>query len=318
MKKFLLLTVLILFFNGCDESFDPKKNFTEKYLLYSIIKADSSLQVAMIAKSFEVDGFNPGLYQGNPFEAGSTVSIYNSRTRETTLLSDTSAMVLPQFPGETPFYKAERVNPRANDTITMVAVTPNGSTLVGKTVIPPPPVLRLSNSQITTVTNDPNRTTWDVSWTIQGDFIFVPKLTLFYATDKNGVVKGYRIEIPLTYIDSDNGRIPFYPSSTRARGLSFDFEVIDDIMAQISEGDMDKFSYVIQDAVFELLILDNNLANYYSSTEGFLDEFSVRLDEVTYSNVEGGLGVVGSTSVITRKVNIEANYVQGFGYRSRL
>jgi hypothetical protein len=116
-----------------------------------------------------------------------------------------------------------------------------------------------------------------------------------------------------------NGELkPVFPGVTRDKILIYDYAAINKVMLDISAGDYDKYSYVIQDAWLEIVVTDKNLANYYGSTEGFLDDYSVRLDEVTYSNIEGGLGVFGAYKVTSRKLNVEENYVQSFGYRSRL
>jgi hypothetical protein len=50
--------------------------------------------------------------------------------------------------------------------------------------------------------------------------------------------------------------------------------------------------------------MNSDLAAYYSSLNGFLDEYSVRLDEQVYSNINGGIGIFGAykATVTIRKV----------------
>jgi hypothetical protein len=49
--------------------------------------------------------------------------------------------------------------------------------------------------------------------------------------------------------------------------------------------------------VFQLLQADQNLYNYYMVTHSYRDLQSIRLDEPNYSNIEGGVGVVGSYTI---------------------
>ena len=47
-------------------------------------------------------------------------------------------------------------------------------------------------------------------------------------------------------------------------------------------------------AVFQLLQLDPNSYGYYFTTHAYNDPQSMRLDEPMYSNIVGGLGLVGA------------------------
>lgn len=47
-------------------------------------------------------------------------------------------------------------------------------------------------------------------------------------------------------------------------------------------------------AVFELVQVEENLYNYYEVAHGYSDPYSVRLDEPLYTNLVGGVGVVGA------------------------
>jgi hypothetical protein len=67
-------------------------------------------------------------------------------------------------------------------------------------------------------------------------------------------------------------------------------------------------------ARFELLSFDEHLSNYYSSTHGYLDEFSIRLDETVYSNIEGGMGIFGSYYKSERLFPIYASYIASYGF----
>lgn len=322
MNRFLsgIFTLFVaVSLSGCDTSFDPKKNYEEKFLLNLVIKGDSVKQIAIVAKSYDVPGFNPNENSVSPFIPGASISIYSKFYDNTYIFKDSTTTAIGQkFGAPAPIYVLNQMKARVNDTLTLTAVMPNGKVLKSKCAVPRDLDFRLSKNFISTITQNPTEKALTIQWTGSPDNIYVPKLVLYYATDKNGVVKGYKKEIPLKYVDVAGTQKPLFPGITRDKILIYEYASINKIMSDISAGDQDKYSYVIQDAILEVLVMDKNLGNYYGSTEGFLDDFSVRLDEVVFSNIEGGLGVFGAYLVSSRKINVEENFVQSFGYRSRL
>jgi hypothetical protein len=313
------LIVLSLMIVGCESSFDPKKNYEEKYIVNLVLKGDSLKQIAIVAKSYDVPGYNPNENSTSPFVSGAQISIYSSFLKTTFNFRDTSTTAIGQKYGTpAPLYLLDKIRPRANDTLTLMATMPNGKVLKSICAVPRDLDFKLSKNYISTITQNPSEKALTINWAAPVDYTFVPKLILYYATDKNGVVNGYKIEIPLKYADVSGTQKPLYPGITRDKILIYEYAAINKIMNEISAGDQDKYSYIIQDAILEVMVLDKNIGNYYGSTEGFLDEYSVRLDEVVFTNIEGGLGVFGAYLISTRKLNVEENFVQSFGYRSRL
>jgi len=64
----------------------------------------------------------------------------------------------------------------------------------------------------------------------------------------------------------------------------------------------------------ELLIFDPSFAGYISTTNGFLDNLSIRLDEPNYSNVNCGLGIFGAFCYSQMTVGLSSDYLQSLGY----
>lgn len=322
MNRILTAATLLIFFvlvSGCENSFDPKKNYQEKYMINLVIKGDSVNQLAVVAKSYDVPGFNPSQNTTSPFVSGAQITIASTFYDLAYVFKDTvSTEIGSKYGTPAPVYKLSQMKARSNDTLTLLARMPDGTTLTSKCVVPRDLDFRLSKQYISTISNNPLEKALTIQWSAPTEYIFVPKLTLYYATDKNGVVTGYKKEIPLKFADVAGTQKPLYPGVTRDKILIYEYAAINKIMRDISEGDNDKYSYVIQDAILEVLVMDKNLGNYYGSTEGFLDDYSVRLDEVVFSNIEGGLGVFGAYLISSRKINVEENFVQSFGYRSRL
>ena len=67
--------------------------------------------------------------------------------------------------------------------------------------------------------------------------------------------------------------------------------------------------------IFEATEYDAPLSNYYSSVNGFLDNFSLRLDEQVFSNITGGFGVFGTYFTSLYQVEMDSRYVTSYGYR---
>jgi hypothetical protein len=64
-------------------------------------------------------------------------------------------------------------------------------------------------------------------------------------------------------------------------------------------------------------MLDRNLSAYYSSVAKIGDSFSLRLDEVDFSNIEGGFGIFGSLNVQKLVMFFREGYLEeNFGYRN--
>ena len=54
---------------------------------------------------------------------------------------------------------------------------------------------------------------------------------------------------------------------------------------------------VFHSVVLQFVQYEENLYNYYSVVNGFQDRYSIRLDQSTYSNISGGMGLFGAYSV---------------------
>ena len=67
--------------------------------------------------------------------------------------------------------------------------------------------------------------------------------------------------------------------------------------------------------VFGLTEFDFPLSRYYASVNGSLDRYSVRTDESVYSNIDGGIGIFGSTMSSEYSFPVDKKYVESFGYK---
>ena len=66
-------------------------------------------------------------------------------------------------------------------------------------------------------------------------------------------------------------------------------------------------SLKLRKGVFVLSQLDQNLYGYYNVVNGFPDSFTLRVDEPDYTNIDGGVGILGVLTEDTYTVTIPTN-----------
>ena len=161
---------------------------------------------------------------------------------------------------------------------------------------------------------------WVIDWDNPDDVevhIFVPRLSITYTkTVGENEITG-TVTVPSRFISTPGGTIPYYPSLTTQKQCTFEFAALDSAMAQISAGDSVKSLYAVHSATLEVIEYDTPLSKYFSSINGSLDQYSIRTDESVYSNVSGGIGIVGTYTTNWVTYFFDQRYVQRFGYRYR-
>ena len=311
MKIVLLIIsvmVVALLSNSCEENFSPKTDFQEKYILYSIINADSSVQTAVLQKSYDVQGFDPYINTTDPSIQGADIRIRQGDNvffmRDTsTERSDTSRYNTPLR-----FYFTDEFFNSGNDSLEIIATLPGGKRLYAITNLPTTIEFDTASDRLLPPEDEelfafywigPTSTHW-----------YLPKFVFYYK--KNGV--RFAKEVPVTY-NFENGKwVETYPKITNNAVVRFRVSSLDSAFEQISRGDPDKSSYKILSGVLTLLVFNESLSNYYSSTNGFLDDFTIRIDESDYTNVDGGLGIFGSYIKQFTGAVFTEDYIRSFGY----
>lgn len=325
MKKlFMFIVFSALLFSGCEEEFNPKTDFSEKYVLYGIVRSnplfsDASVDVVVL-RTYDVNGFNPSVDHANTAIGGCQVTL-TVGDKEVTLKSDTLKKVSDSFKPVYSYSRGGLAIPKNNE-LKLKAVLPDGRVLSARTKVPE--ILSLLEFTFpfrSGIHSKLNRFIWGDKWIINWDsfedYLYFPKLTLNYEVSKDSHTENKSIEIPLTYTKKNGKSEPVYPSYTWGKQIEYSFDSIDSVMNKISEGDTAKSTYTIKSAVFTILEYETNLASYFSSTNGYLDNFSIRLDESVYSNVSGGIGVFGAYTPNVQVFKVERVYVESFGYKWR-
>lgn len=333
MKRVLILFLFVFacsfLFISCEENFSPKETFTERNILYCIIEIDQRLinfsPKVFITKTYDTQGFYPPTDHGLPPSiAGAEVSMkLNNEVfafEQDTASQNSDDLNAPQI-----YYSLISKNgipAKPLNELSLTAKLPDNTVLSAKTKIPKLLELTYSydfNSGIHTMMD---RWQWGNAWTIYWDVIegnlYYPRLTLNYSVIKDSVETYKSVIIPNKYLKSGNSNVANYPGFIGKGEISYDYAAIDSAMANISAGDTSKSDYYISNITLQILEYDASLSNYYTSINGYMDNFSIRLDESVYTNVTGGIGLLATYLKHSTMFQVNRIYLMKFGYNRKL
>jgi hypothetical protein len=307
LLKTILLIITAVYFYSCEEDFNLKTDYKPRYALNCIIRADTTLHMATITKSYMVDGFDPNVYSEDPFISGADIRMWekdNVFFFTDTLIprKDTS-----RFHSMQKVYIINNYRPAENEFLEIKAILDNGKILSANTVIPKKVKWDTSSTVILPgdITDE-----FSVRWTKNNNIgWFLVRLQIRYRND--GINSPLlSAPVPVRF----DGESPVYPAATKNLGVSFKFSAFEKAMRDLSAGQPDKSKIIIQGILVELLILDDNLSKYFSNQNGFMDDFTIRVDQNDYSNIEGGFGIFGSYLKQIGGIQIQKEYSRSLGY----
>jgi hypothetical protein len=325
----IALTVSVLLLAaGCEEPFNPKVPVRDEYALQCYIEAlpgrPSSTVVALLARVYDVNGFNPSVNTNDPSVAGAAMTMtLNGRVypMKDTLRFNPDSL---RYGSRQLYYRTRMPLPAPTDPISISVRLPDGRTLNAQTEAPR---MRPFTSSfdfpqgITTRMNfPPDVKNWMLSWddgVVSDPHLFFTQLVIDFVRKEDSVEVPGTVVVPQRYIAGTNGSTPLYPSYTMETSLTFEFAAIDSAMASISAGDPDKGRYGVHTVRIVVMEYDTPLSKYYSSVHGSLDQFSIRVDQPVYSNIGGGIGIFGTFYINRAQYLFDQTYVTSFGYKYR-
>ncbi len=324
MKKIIFNILVCAFVSliliSCEENFSPKTEIKDKQFLYGIITADdqpySQKQYVVLNEVYDVDGYDPSTSQTSHDIKNAVVTL-KVNNRSYTLTPETITTNNPDRPEQYIYSIDMKIN--SYDSVMIFATLPSGKGLSSKTRVPKYVNLTFSypfNHGLTTNLNQVVPiNSWSIYWTNPERLhLLFPRLRIEYYQTVNGVEVFKTADVPNKLIMRNNNKEPYFTTYTRGEEVSYDFDAIDYAMAKISEGDTAKSNYLIVDLLFQLNEFDGPLSNYYSSTNGYLDAYSVRSDVSVFNNVSGGAGLFGSKFINNYIKEVDALYIRSFGY----
>lgn len=315
MKSIIIIftVTLVMFITfSCEENFSPKFNFIEKQILYCIINTDSSIQTAILQKSYSVDGFDPYLNTIDPAIKGADIRLRQGNN--VFFMKDTSIARLDTSRYKSPisFYYTNNFFLQGDDSLEIIVTLPGGKKLSSVTSLANNIEFDTSSDHIIPSSE---KDYFSFVWNADGiNKWYLPKFTFYYLLD------GVRFEkvVASEYVFEDGSWTASYPKITQSNVIRFKNNALDSAFAQISIGNPNKSSFRILGGVFTLLIFNESLSNYYSTSNGYLDDFTIRVDESDYTNINGGLGIFGAFKKQLSGSRFTENYIRSFGYTPEL
>lgn len=321
MRRSLLLFIAAMlgFISlSCEEDFNPKTDFREEQVLSCIIATKSQAYSAYLTNLYDAEGTNPMTNHTDPVISGAQVTmLYNGKTflfREDTLRTPSG----DRYGTNAIVYRGTGDKIGGRDSLYIIARLPNGKVLRGATRTPDDKTFELSYPFASGFSTKINQflwgTKWQIDWIKTDDNLFIPKLYAIYTLDSASIIKQKQQELPMRYVKKGDARVPIYPLPTRASSIQYDYSAIDSAVAALGKNLPDKSKIKLMQISFTLVELDEHLTKYYLSTNGYLDQFSIRIDETVYGNVKNGLGIVASYNNNQLDFRVKQEFAQMFGY----
>ena len=312
MKIIIVLTGLFALF-ACEDNVNPNDQFSEQIALNCVIHGDSSYQVATVLRSFP---FGEELSLSESFVKNVQLRLwYDVEGEDDAFLFRDSIITVQDSDGnetEVLFYYVNGVNVEPEKIMEIEAILPNGKRLFSSTTTPE----RLTVSHDYFIPPEEfGRDYVHVEWySPGGERVVQANMMIKYSYNNNGVKEDREIIVPVEVNETNGNLVPSYPVPVLDKEIDFDMNAVDWAMEKISEGDPVKENYSIAGAEVTLLVYDKNLTGYFTSTNTILDDYSIRIDEIDFSNIDGGLGLFGSFIEQKIELNFTSNYIMQYGY----
>jgi hypothetical protein len=305
---------LVIILYACEDDLIIQSSFKEGYVLNCVIDANSAYQIATITRTYNSkDALSPQNFSDRFVE---NVELKITNRGAINIFMD-SSVTIENSPGvykDIRFYFTNDLRNTLSSTLYLTAILPGGDTLTSSTTVPSRITIDQGESA-NIIPPSEGASEFTVNWkeNDNGQIYFDPRLKIIYykLTDEQFV--RYEKEIPIKYNQINGKRVPLYISPSFNSKIDYSMDIFNEIITGISEGDPDKSNYYIESAQIDIYTYDLFLTSYYIGTH-MLDKYSIRLDEVDYTNIDGGYGIFGSFVKETRTIAIDPRYIKSFGY----
>jgi hypothetical protein len=298
----LLLAVMQL---SCNQPFDPRGELDQKPVVFSILSTDRDVQFVRLERSYMPPGYEALADSSDKSIPNAMVTInYGGTTlrlRDTILArSDTSRFLFP--------IRAYAVRPfrPIHGSSYNVSVEAIGIGSASEIIVTPTkPALDIDANSMAVIdqpgSHEGNASILFAITLGSGASGYRGRMFVDYEVLKNGEWIEERVEIPTSFASagSKNYEYVLYPqlrhktSNNHAVGIHMN-DVYSRTLIEVAYIRCKSTKIVFNRVVFQLVQVDQNLYNYYSTTHLNNDPHSTRLDEPGFSGVRGGVGVVGA------------------------
>jgi hypothetical protein len=324
MKKKILLTSLFtaaLLFNSCDENVSPKGKLPEDYVMNLIIRTDTTFQTATVTRVYDVDGFDPLELKTDPSVIGAKISLKYSDSNTEYYYRDTvdNNKFNSRFGVPSRYYYLKNMPILYGKEIEMKAVLPGGKVINAKTKIPekfvftsegttpfiPGPLVGRDTSNISVAWNNAST-----------ELVKMGNATLVYFyKEVDGTKTRYEKKVPMNIFINGNDTSTNYNVSSFRNDLKINRTILKNILSEISADNSAKGRYSIAPLEIEVFVMDENLTRYFSAGLLYDFGFTIRNLPTQISNMNGGLGFMGSYAHSKIAIRFEDQYLLNtFGY----
>ena len=327
MKKILLVLpiILFMFFASCRDDFNINAPYEDVYVLNCILRNDNTIQYAIISKNtFTENGVAPASDSIDQNIKGVDIKIFYDDSvfvmRDTTIeLTDAGSIT----PINCYYAKDLIINP--GKVIRIEASVPDGEKLESTIQVP-----EISYGQFSA--QFPQIFQTDIgylerpsySWNWIGDneditnVLCLPQLEIYYKKYEGGTYVDKKIDVPLVFYyiyDENRNLVPVNVEFSFNNSCLTTLGTVNKTMQEISGDDPNKKNYIINKALFSVISLDPDLSRFYSAYNTYSEDFTIKLRQTDYSNIDGGKGIFGAYYKFSKSLVIDSLYIRSFGYQ---
>jgi hypothetical protein len=326
MKKSLLVLLIIpfMFFESCNDNFNINAPYEDVYVLNCILRNDSPIQYVFISKNyFTENGTAPPPNSIEQNIKGANVQIYYNNSvfvmRDTTIqLADSGNET------QVNCYYLKNLILSPGNVVSIEASVPDGKILKSTIQVPKISYADFSRKfpQVTELGDYLLSPSYNWSWigsTQESTTILdLPQLEVYYKHYEQGIYVDKQILIPLAFyfiIDQYGNLSPVNVEISFRTSCVTKLEIVNKTMRDISGEDPQKENYIITKVVFSVISLDPELSKYYSAYETYSENFTIKLRQTDFSNIEGGKGIFGLYYKFSLPLVVDKRYIESFGYQ---
>ena len=318
-----LVIIPFIILVSCSEDFNVNAPYENEYVLNCILRNDSDIQYAVISQNkITENGIAPTTNITEQYIQGADIKIfYNDSVfvmRDTTILLNDSGNFIPVN-----CYYTKKLMIAPDKVITISATLLDGRIIKSTVKVP-----QIAFSDFSTIfpqafqsgyATIPN---YDWSWVGDGeevtDIINLPQLVIYYKKSEGGKYISKSITVPLVlyYVSDEQGNLsPVYVDFSFDTFCSTSLKEVNSAMQEISGDDPYKGNYIINKVCFNVISLDPDLSRFYSAYKTYSADFTIKLRQTDYSNIEGGRGIFGAYYIFSQELSINSDYITSFGYK---
>lgn len=305
IKLIALLSIASL---ACNQPFDPRQPLQDQLVVFSILSTDRATQFVRVERNYMPAEYDALAYVSENSVDDVIVTLNDGRTifrlRDTTFQRpDTTRFKFP--------IHAHIVSPLTVEYGRLYEITvesPKFGRAFGTASVPTKPMLVLGAAGSNVLENPGSHQGDEVipfelllSSNVKG---YVGRLFIDYSVFENAGWIAGRIEVPVryTYAGLTDYRYVAYAQlarrpSTQLFVTEYTNQMYNAALIQIAYVRYPKSRIIFNRIVYQLLQVEQNLYDYYKLSHAYDDYRSMRLDEPSYSNIVGGIGLVGAYTV---------------------